>query len=183
MRLLLLAKASAREAASCTPLLKARDVSSEYRYSLIRKEITDKNGHRTTVYVKPETPAPEGGQSAQAPSITGVVPLAVTSQHYGEIAKREFEKLRKKIRSGLYCQALGNRQVVGTKAKHLKSTKGKRRTESEILQRVTLMPYIVPIIEIGKHTETRNDKHGSSYKITGRVNNNGVDKNISVIWR
>jgi hypothetical protein len=185
MRLLLLSKVGAQAvpgAALLVPgLMKARDLSR-----LVRKEITDKNGHRTTVYVKPEA-AQEGGQGAPAPTantappIAGVAPITVTSQNYGEIAKREFEKLRKKIISGLYCPALENRQVVGTKAKHLKETKGKRRTESEILQRVSLMPYIIPIIEHGTHTESRNSPKGPSYKITGRVQEKDGYKNISVI--
>ncbi|MDR0567786.1 MAG: hypothetical protein LBG87_01080, partial [Spirochaetaceae bacterium] len=132
-------------------------------------------------YTYPDTGGGGGGSPAEPPLITGVTPITVNSQNYGEIAKQEFKKLEARIKTGLHCTALKGRMIAGIRRKHLKSTKGKRRSENDIMQRVALMPYIIPIIEQGSHTETRNTEQGISYKITGQVHEKNEDKNISVI--
>jgi hypothetical protein len=125
-----------------------------------------------------EHPRGDGGRFAEAgstaakqelPTITGVSPIAVDSKNYGEVAKREFKKLRDKIRAGLYCQALDNRPVVGTKAKHLKQSRGRRRNPEDIIRRVGLMPFVVPIIEQGILAEKREGEKGVSYEISGHT--------------
>jgi hypothetical protein len=119
--------------------------------------------------------------SAEPPIIEGVTPISVDSRNVYETAKSEFKKLRDRIKQGLVCPALDGRRVAGTISKHLKNSKGKKRNIDDVVQRVSLMPYIIPIIERGMHTETRNDKNGASYKITGRVSGVNADKNVSVI--
>jgi hypothetical protein len=130
-------------------------------------------------YTYPDTGGSGGGGSAaEPPLISGVTPITVNSRNYGELAKREFEKLQKKIKEGLFCSALDGRRVAGIKTrKHLKSTKGQRRGTGEVIKRVSLMPYIIPIIEKGIAEKRENEK-GVSYRIYGR---NERGKEVSVV--
>jgi hypothetical protein len=109
------------------------------------------------------------------PVIEGVKALTnVNRNNWGTIQKQEFGKLREKIKDGLYCPALENRRIVGTIAKHLKRTRGLQRDVQDIIQRVTLMPYVVPIIEKGAFVNKREDTKGISYRISGKTANGEV---------
>jgi len=121
-----------------------------------------------------------GGEGKiEPPLITGVTPIEVNGHNYGEVAKKEFDKLQKKINEGLFCSALDGRQVVGMRKKHLKATKGRKRPTLDIIRRVALLPYVVPVIENGI-LERKETEKGVSYKLTGRVEE-GSRRDISVI--
>jgi hypothetical protein len=79
---------------------------------------------------------------------------------------------------GLFCSALDGRRVAGIKTrKHLKETKGKSRVLDDILRRVALLPFIIPIIEKGI-AEKRENETGISYRVYGK---NEQGKEVSVI--
>jgi hypothetical protein len=137
--------------------------------------VRDGKTYQQTFWVNPA--GKNGGSVAHPPLITGVAPIAVNRHNYGELAKREFKKLEKKIKEGLFCPALENRRVAGILKKHLKSTKGKSRGIDEVISRVALMPYIIPIIEKGI-AEKRVSEKGNSYRLTGKISEN---KEVSVI--
>jgi hypothetical protein len=112
--------------------------------------------------------------AAKLPEITDVKPLVVNAQNYGTLAKQEYQKLRDRIKKGLLCSALGDRKVAGTLSKHLKETHGIKRDIPDIINRVSLMPYIIPIIEKGNFTEKREGSKGASYKLTGIADGNKI---------
>jgi hypothetical protein len=106
----------------------------------------------------------DGGKSAALPLIAGVSTLAANENNYSDLAKIEFAKLQKKIDEGLFCQALGGKKVVGIKETHLKNVQGIERLERDIIRRVRLMPYIIPIIERGiKISERNNTDYSGKY--------------------
>jgi hypothetical protein len=103
------------------------------------------------------------------PEITGVKPLEVTTQNYGTLAKQEFEKLRKRIDEGLYCPSLGNRKIAGFLKKHLKRSHGMSRKLDDVIQRVSIMPFITPVIEKGVFRDKRIKDNGVNYKLSART--------------
>ena len=122
--------------------------------------------------------------ASSIPLIEGIKPLAVTEKNYGAIQKQEFKKLRDKIQNKqLLCTALENRRVVGTISKHIKQSKGRKRLEGEIIRRISLMPFIISVIQKGVCVERReNEKHGGFYyEVSAKTIEGGREKIISVI--
>jgi hypothetical protein len=119
---------------------------------------------------KPPAKSEAAGGKPELPVIEKVSTRTdVTRQNYGEIAKREFLKLDKRIKQGLVCSALQGRKIVGTIKRHLKHKPGQERPLEDRIRRVRLMPFIIPVIEKGALDDTRFKKGQNYYEIAARA--------------
>jgi transposase len=125
-------------------------------------------------YTYPQT------NKSEPPLITGVSELSVNEQNYESLAQQEMIKLKEKIKSGLFCQALNNKKVIDIKTSHLRSANSVPRNLKDLMRRIAIMPYIIPVIEKGIKTNERKNPHykGNYYEISGATPNG---KRIAVI--
>lgn len=118
------------------------------------------------------------GNTANLPEIKGIKPIRVGAQNWRQVAQTEFDKIDQRIKSadGLVCPAADNKRVVGYAPYHLEyKNRNKKRLEPDIIRRVSLMPYVLPIIENGQRTNRQPKRE--SYEISAKVGN----KKVSVV--
>jgi hypothetical protein len=119
----------------------------------------------------------------QVELITGIKPLKVTPGDVDQIIKSYEQTFRQAVRNGLKCKWIQNRKVDGFVAKHLTRKQGYTRPIHEVIDRVRLLPFVLPVIQRYGHISHvgRNPSGGYDYELVGKAEINGKKYAITVI--
>jgi len=114
----------------------------------------------------------------QTELITGIKPLEVTEQTAVRIGRSYLSKIEQALKSGVNCKYLQNRKVVGMLPNHLFESRKRQRNIKDILERVKLLPFVLPLIQKYGHISEaqKNNMGGYYYELTGKAEIGGRER-------
>ena len=115
--------------------------------------------------------------------ITGIKPLNVTTGNIYQVIKNYEQIFNQAVQKGLKCKWLQNRKVDGLVTRHIAKKHKQKRPATDIIERVRLLPFVLPIIQKYGHVShmEKNAYGGYDYELVGKAEINGKKHAITVI--
>jgi hypothetical protein len=119
----------------------------------------------------------------QADLITGIKPLNVTADNVYQVINSYEQLFNQAVENGLKCKWLQNRKVDGFVTRHIAEKHKQQRPVNDVIERVRLLPFVLPIIQKHGHVSytEKNSYGGYDYELVGKAEIGGKKYAITVI--